>query len=541
MYLRRFDRHGSPTEHFRVHFLLHVEPMPDSPTSPSSQSGEPDLTGRQFGDYQVLRRLGAGAMAEVYLARQRSLGRQVAVKVLRSSLSGDENYVQRFYNEARAAASLVHANIVQIHEVGRIDGTHFIAQEYVRGQNLGQYLQRHGPLSVPFAVTILRQACAALQVASEHSIVHRDIKPENIMLSVKGEVKVADFGLARRQNANVNLTQVGVTMGTPLYMSPEQVHGNSLDSRSDIYSLGVTFFHMLTGAPPFEGDSPLNVAIQHVQNEPPDIANIRRDLPAELSQLIHRTLAKSPDDRFQTPEELSQALRVLHGDSTEVPWPTATDLLGSSSFAAQGTSRVDATQRLDRAMKQESKRSGQSQRPSRPKLVVALLCCVAFFGAVMVTMSLRRVDPLRISRAQQLVLVSRRESAESQFALAQELHTEQGYQSVRWFFPGDEHYVHMADIALGRYYLEASHFDPNRALPIFETLTSLDEAERGFRAAGLAGEVMVYHFQGNFAKSLESMSALKVHQLMRELPVDLREEIERISERNQRAIRQSRR
>src|SRR4051812_20156610 len=224
---------------------------------------DPDLSGRQLGGYRLLRRLGRGAMAEVYLAEQVSLGRQVAFKVLRSTLATDAIYVQRFHHEARAAAQLVHANIVQIHEVGCVDGVHFIAQEYVQGLNLAELLTRKGAGDVARSLGIVRQVAAALNKAAEHGIVHRDIKPENIMLAASGEVKVADFGLARlfdRDDAN-NLTQVGITMGTPLYMSPEQVEGRALDPRSDIYSLGVTWYQMLVGEPPFRGDTALSIAV----------------------------------------------------------------------------------------------------------------------------------------------------------------------------------------------------------------------------------------------------------------------------------------
>jgi serine/threonine protein kinase len=210
-----------------------------------------DLVGKKLKDFYVLRRLGRGAMAEVYLAQQLSLGRQVALKVLNADLARDPNYVRRFHHEARAAAALVHAGIVQIYEVGQDDGVHYIAQEYVAGRNLGELIRSRGALDPRLSLDILRQVTGALSKAASVGIVHRDIKPENIMLARSGEVKVADFGLARVQgDGGANLTQVGITMGTPLYMSPEQIEGRELDSRSDIYSLGVTAFHMLAGGPP---------------------------------------------------------------------------------------------------------------------------------------------------------------------------------------------------------------------------------------------------------------------------------------------------
>ena len=195
-----------------------------------------DLTGRTVADYRVLRRLGRGGMADVYLAQQVSLKRNVALKVLKPELARDSSYIQRFQREAQSAALLVQANIVQIYEVGEHEGLHYIAQEYVIGRNLREYIARNGAVKPVLAINVLRQSALALSKADQHNVIHRDIKPENIMLTPAGEVKVTDFGLARINNeeADNNLTQIGITMGTPLYMSPEQVEGQKIDIRSDI-------------------------------------------------------------------------------------------------------------------------------------------------------------------------------------------------------------------------------------------------------------------------------------------------------------------
>jgi serine/threonine-protein kinase len=291
--------------------------------APLADAVEPDLVGRRLGDYQMLRRLGRGGMAEVYLAEQLSLRRQVAVKVLRASLAGDSAYVRRFHHEAQAAAKLVHANIVQIHEVGCAEGTHYIAQEYVPGQNLKQLLGRvGGGLSAAQAASIIRQVAAALHKAAEQGITHRDIKPENVMISPAGEVKVADFGLARiaQSGEALNLTQVGITMGTPLYMSPEQVEGKDVDPRSDLYSLGVTSYHMLAGRPPFDGETALAVAIQHLKTEPKRLETVRPDLPEGLCRVIHKLLAKQPRDRYQKPIELLHDLKGLSIAGLDGDW-----------------------------------------------------------------------------------------------------------------------------------------------------------------------------------------------------------------------------
>jgi serine/threonine-protein kinase len=270
-----------------------------------------ELSGRQLGGYRLLRRLGRGAMAEVYLAEQVSLRRHVALKVLKANLAVQESYVKRFRLEAQAAASLVHPNIVQIYEVGCAGGLHFIAQEYIQGMNLHELLIRRGAPDLQLALTIMRQTAAALAKAAERGIVHRDIKPENIMLSNHGEVKVADFGLARLSNHETRLTQEGYTLGTPLYMSPEQVEGKPLDTRSDIYSLGVTCYHMLAGQPPFRGDTALNVAVQHLKGETDSLADLRPDLPPALCRLVHTMFAKQPADRYANAQEILRELRSI--------------------------------------------------------------------------------------------------------------------------------------------------------------------------------------------------------------------------------------
>jgi serine/threonine-protein kinase len=195
-----------------------------------------ELSLKQLGEFRIIRPLGRGGMAEVYLAEQTSLHRPVAIKVLRPELLTDQTIVKRFEQEAQAAAGLLHPNIVQVYAFGQQDGIHYIAQEYVQGLNLRQFLNRKGPPELLVAYHVMRQVAAALAVAGDAGIVHRDIKPENILITRKGEAKVTDFGLAQLavSEQKVQLTQVGVTMGTPLYMSPEQINGDAVDHRSDI-------------------------------------------------------------------------------------------------------------------------------------------------------------------------------------------------------------------------------------------------------------------------------------------------------------------
>ena len=270
---------------------------------------ENDLTNQVIGGYSILHLLGVGGMSEVYLAFQNSLHRHVALKVLRADFVGSEEHEQRFLQEARSVASLIHPNIVQVYDVGKFDSTLYIAQEYVPGSNLNSFIQRRGALPVEEAVSILWQATSALQKAASIGLVHRDIKPDNLLLTPDGEVKVADFGLARARGKNQNLTAVGVALGTPLYMSPEQVQGLTVDSRSDLYSLGATAYHMLSGRPPFSGDTALALAMQHIQAEPVGLDQLRPDLPDQLVEIVHRLLKKNPEDRFGSAMELAREIR----------------------------------------------------------------------------------------------------------------------------------------------------------------------------------------------------------------------------------------
>ena len=348
-------------------------------------------SGHKLGGYELRTLLGSGAMADVYLGLQTSLGRKVAVKVLRETGHGKrETSIERFMQEARAAASLVHGNIVQIYEVGCVDDVHFIAEEYVAGPTLKQWLHERGTLSPPQAVSVLEQVAAALERAWRQKIVHRDIKPENLLVTPTGEVKVADFGLARVTLAGegLDLTHEGTTLGTPLYMSPEQVEGRELDSRSDLYSLGATLYHLIAGRPPFETGTPLSVAVAHVRETPRPLKQLRPEFPDVLTDLIDRLLAKAPDERFADPTALLEALRATEevaggaGRSimASLAWQN-TD--GSPAWQPGGTSTTGessqelraATSQLEQAMLAAL---GRSQSGRRFWILVALAAAAAF-------------------------------------------------------------------------------------------------------------------------------------------------------------------
>jgi beta-lactam-binding protein with PASTA domain/predicted Ser/Thr protein kinase len=249
--------------------------------------------------YEVVRRVGVGGMADVYLAEDTQLGREVALKILHPQYAGDEGFVERFRREALSAAKLQHPNIVQIYDSGREGDFNFIVMEYVEGRSLKDYLSKEGPLEVPDATRIAREVLTALAFAHRSGLVHRDIKPGNILLSADGKVQVTDFGIARAE-AGSTMTQTGTILGTAYYLSPEQAQGHNLDGRSDIYSLGVVLYEMLTGRRPFEGDSPVSIAYKHVRELPRPPSNHRQDMPRPLEAIVMTSLAKRPEDRYSS-------------------------------------------------------------------------------------------------------------------------------------------------------------------------------------------------------------------------------------------------
>ncbi|HLW64303.1 MAG TPA: protein kinase [Gemmataceae bacterium] len=309
---------------------------------------EEDWSGRTLGEFVIIRRLGKGGMGQVYLAEQLSLKRKVALKILRPELAANQTSLKRFRAEAENVAKLTHANIVQIYAIGEQDGMPYMALEYVEGRNLRDYISRKGPPELPVCLSIMRQIASALARAAEQGFVHRDIKPENILLTRKGEVKVADFGLSRcfqETGAAPNLTQSGIAMGTPLYMSPEQVQGKPVDQRTDIYSFGVTCYHMLAGEPPFRGNTAFDVAIKHVADEPPPLASFRPDLPADLCAVVHKMMAKKPEDRYQNCRDILRDLARLRENpgGTNEPLPVPSSAVVKSASQATLNSGQTAT------------------------------------------------------------------------------------------------------------------------------------------------------------------------------------------------------
>ncbi len=249
--------------------------------------------------YEILRHLARGGMAEVYLARDHLLDRPVAVKVLSAEFARDPSFVERFRREARAAANLSHPGIVSVYDWGEAAGTYYIVMEYVEGRSLRDVVQHSAPLHPHRAAEITGDIADALANAHDKGVVHRDVKPGNVLITPQGQVKVTDFGIARAGVAD-NLTQTGAVMGTAVYFSPEQAQGFPTDGRSDIYSLGVVLYEMVTSYPPFGGDSPVAIAYKHVRETPVSPSLLNPDIPPDLEAIILTALAKNPNDRYQT-------------------------------------------------------------------------------------------------------------------------------------------------------------------------------------------------------------------------------------------------
>ena len=261
------------------------------------------------GRYELHRRIARGGMADVFLARDQLLDRPVALKILFPEFATDQNFVERFRREAQAAANLSHPNIVSVYDWGEEESTYFIVMEYVEGRSLAQILRDDGPLLPDRAADVATDIAAALGFAHRNGVIHRDVKPGNVLISPLGQVKVTDFGIARAVTTQDNLTQTGTVMGTATYFSPEQARGESVDPRSDVYSLGVVLYELLVGEPPFTGDNPVSVAYKHVQEtaERPTRRNAR--IPTALEAVTMKALAKNPANRYASADDLAADLR----------------------------------------------------------------------------------------------------------------------------------------------------------------------------------------------------------------------------------------
>ena len=285
------------------------------------------------GRYRIVRKLGSGGMADVYLAEDEELGRRIAIKILNDRHANDESFVERFRREAKNAAGLSHPNIVSIYDRGEAEGTYYIAMEYLDGRSLKELVVARGPLPIGDAIDATRQVLAALRFAHRKGVVHRDIKPHNVMADADGRLKVTDFGIAR---AGVSqMTEAGSIIGTAQYLSPEQARGAAVDQRSDLYSVGVVLYEMLTGKTPFSGETPVEIAMKHLSDPPRPPSLERPDISPDLDMVVLRALAKSPDERFQTAEEMDAELdRVGQGLGVTAATADAATMVLSGADAA---------------------------------------------------------------------------------------------------------------------------------------------------------------------------------------------------------------
>ena len=296
------------------------------------------------GRYQIIRKLGSGGMANVYLAADQELGRRVAIKILDDRHARDDQFVERFRREAQNAAGLSHPSIVSIYDRGEAEGTYYIAMEYVEGRTLKELLVARGPSPLGIAIDYTRQILSALRFAHRNGIVHRDIKPHNVIVDGEGRVKVMDFGIARAGAAS-QMTEAGSIIGTAQYLSPEQARGAPVDQTSDLYSTGIVLYELLTGSVPFNGETPVEIAMKHLSQVPAAPSTHRPEIPRDLDYVALRALAKDPADRYHSAEEMDSDLERIArgiGVSAETAEAATTVLSGTDAGEAATTIRPAA-------------------------------------------------------------------------------------------------------------------------------------------------------------------------------------------------------
>ena len=257
--------------------------------------------------YEILKSIGEGGMANVYLAHDIILDRDVAIKVLRGDLAGDEKFVRRFQREALSASSLSHPNIVEMYDVGEDNGTYYIVMEYIPGQTLKQMIKKRGGVSLSEAIDIMLQITDGIKEAHDSYIIHRDLKPQNILIKDNGEIKITDFGIAMALNST-QLTQTNSVMGSVHYLPPEQASGKGATIKSDIYSMGIMFFELLTGNLPFKGDNAVEIALKHMKSDIPSVREINESIPQSVENIIIKATAKNPKNRYETAQAMHDDL-----------------------------------------------------------------------------------------------------------------------------------------------------------------------------------------------------------------------------------------
>ncbi len=327
--------------------------------------------GMMVGDrYEILEKIGTGGMSDVYKAKCHKLNRFVAVKVLKQEFSENANFVSKFKTEAQAAAGMMHPNIVNVYDVGEESGTYYIVMELVEGITLKQYIEKKARLSVKEAISIAIQVSMGIEAAHRNHIIHRDIKPQNIMISKDGKVKVTDFGIAKAVTSNTITSNV---MGSVHYTSPEQARGGYSDEKSDIYSLGITMFEMLTGRVPFNGETTVAIAIKHIQEPMPSPREYIPEIPISVEQIVFKCTQKSPDRRYQSMAELIEDLKrsLMHPDEDFVkmvdPDEEASTRLISEQDMRQIKKQSKKHDSMDEAIRVRSNSDNSKSSPSKKK------------------------------------------------------------------------------------------------------------------------------------------------------------------------------
>ena len=346
-----------------------------------------NIIGRTIANrYEIINKTGVGGMATVYMAKDKVLNRNVAIKVLKDEFTTDDEFVKRFNSEAQSAASLSHPNIVSIYDVGNEDGIYYIVMELVRGKTLKQIITEEGALPWKWSVNIAMQIASALETAHKNNIVHRDIKPHNIIITEDGVAKVTDFGIAKAVS-NSTITAFGTTIGSVHYFSPEQAKGGYTDAKSDIYSLGVVMYEMLTGKVPFDSDTSVSVALKHMQEPPVPPMQINENIPKAVNDIILKAMEKEPMARYQTATEmlrdLSQALKDPNGDFVE-----------EQNFDDGLTRRMGAItdDMIDEARNSEKKKKTKkgiakffAEHPKAKGPIIFLICIILFVASMVIT------------------------------------------------------------------------------------------------------------------------------------------------------------
>ena len=341
--------------------------------------------GQKINDrYQIIRLIGEGGMANVYLAHDTILDRDVAVKILRGDLAGDEKFVKKFQREAISASSLNHPNIVELYDVGEDNGEYFIVMEYVEGKTLKSLIKKRGALTLPEVVDIMLQLTSAIAHAHDSYIIHRDIKPQNVLILDNGMVKITDFGIATALN-NHELTETNSIMGSVHYLPPEQANGNGATVKSDIYSLGILMFELLTGRVPFKGDNAVEIAIKQMKTPIPSVRKYNEDIPQSVENVILRACAKNPKNRYDSAREMHEDLKTVLSKDREDEEKWVYSYPENELEETKKLSREELNKGLlDELENEEESRSNRKKDKKEKKLNTGLMIAGSIFATLVI-------------------------------------------------------------------------------------------------------------------------------------------------------------